>query len=139
MYASGSPKASSTLPSWSQTARRPWWTLSTSAPRVMATSAASSGRSASVYTVLPAREADDVEGQEILGHPHPAHRNGGLAARQVLASLPDQGSYLLERFVVLAAGTLVPQACFDHPEHGVDPRARGPHGADRNVHVAVDP
>src|SRR3712207_9174447 len=120
-------------------ARRPRWTLSTSAPRVTAASGASSGRPAPVCTVLPAREADDVEGQEILGHPHPAHRHGGLAVSQVLASLPDQGSYLLERFVVLAAGTLVPQACFDHPEHGVGPQARGPHRADRDVHVAVDP
>src|ERR671912_2237615 len=139
MEASGSPTAWSTLLSGSQMARRPRWTLSTSGPRVRAARGASSGRPASPGTWLLIREADDVEREQVMGHPHTAHRDGEIAACQVLASLPDEGAELLDQFVVLAAWAPAPQACFGHAEHAVDPRARCPHREDRDVHVAVDP
>src|ERR687897_492568 len=126
MEASGSPTAWSTLLSGSQMARRPRWTLSTSGPRVTAARGESSGRPASPGTWLLIREADDVERQQIMGHPHTAHRDGELAACQVLAPLPDEGAELLDQFVVFATGTPTPQA-------------RCPHRDDRGVHVAVDP
>src|SRR5215210_8623587 len=113
--------------------------LSTSGPRQTAASGASSGSPDSFTRGLLTGETDDVEGQQVVGDPHPAHRDGELAASQVLASLPDQGAKLLEQFVVRAAGTRAPQARFDHPQHGVDPRARRPHRDDRDVQVAVDP
>src|ERR671910_350193 len=121
MEASGSPTAWSTLPSGSQMARRPRWTLSTSGPRVRAARGASSGRPASPGTWLLIREADDVERQQIMGHPHTAHRDGEVATCQVLAPLPDEGAELLDQFVVFTAGTPTPQARFGHAEHGVDP------------------
>src|SRR5918992_3012080 len=139
MEASGSPTAWSTLPSGSQMARRPRWTLSTSGPRVTAARGESSGRPASPGTWLLIREADDVERHQVMGHPHTAHRDGELAACQVLAPLPDEGAELLDQFVVFAARAPTPQACFGHAKHGVDPRARCPHREDRDVHVAVDP
>src|SRR5918998_4610831 len=113
MEASGSPTAWSTLPSGSQMARRPRWTLSTSAPRVTAASGTSSGRPAAPGTWLLIREAYDVEGEQVVGHPHAAHRDGEVAAGQVLAPLPDQGAELLDQFVVLAAWAPTPQARFD--------------------------
>src|ERR671912_568501 len=85
MEASGSPTAWSTLLSGSQMARRPRWTLSTSGPRVRAARGASSGRPVSPGTWLLIREAYDVERQQIMGHPHTAHRDGELTACQVLA------------------------------------------------------
>src|ERR671910_525724 len=99
MEASGSPTAWSTLLSGSQMARRPRWTLSTSGPRVRAARGASSGRPASPGTWLLIREADDVERQQIMGHPHTAHRDGELTACQVLASLPDEGAERLDQYV----------------------------------------
>src|SRR5215213_2085899 len=131
--------ASSTLPLGSQTTRRPRWALSTSAPRLTAASGASSGRPASPTIGLLIGEADDVEGYEIVGHPHSAHRDGGLAVSQVSASLPDQVAYLLQHLVVLAAGALAPQARFGHTDHDVHPGVRSPHRVDSDVQVAVDP
>ena len=69
-----------TSPWGSQTTSRPRWKLSRMAPRLTAASGASSGKPpASSARGLLTGAADDVEGQYVVGHPHPAHRDGEVA------------------------------------------------------------
>src|SRR4051794_19058644 len=103
--------------------------LSMRSPRQTAATGASNGvtgDSASVVSVvgsglkvLPSREPDDVQGDEVVGNAHPGHSRREIVRRMVLPCLPYQISESDEELLVgfITAGAVSPHARLGHTHH----------------------
>src|SRR3954447_12834664 len=112
--------------------------LSMRSPRQTAATGASNGvtgDSASVVSVvgsdlkvLPSREPDDVQGNEVLSDTHPGHSRRKIVRRMVLPCLPYQISESDQELLVgfITAGASSPHARLGHAHHDLG-TSLGPH------------